>query len=162
MALYRGMTFQITGDTTTEYLDKLLTEFNEGSDDLLEDIAYEVVAEITEFAPSWNPNLLESGDDMDNWSYTHRPGLHTLEILYTGFTPKAESRDLKKGVWWEFGDPSERELKRDYAYFQETGIDPVAKPEKAKSKFFVKRGTVASAANVYELVEEYFEMITAQ
>ena len=67
-------------------------------------------------------------------------------------------------VWWEFATPEtwgkppeERELGRDYAYFQETGNDKLAKY--AKHKYAITRGIHAVDETALAEVEEYLNYI---
>ena len=151
--------FEVT-ENVTEYLDKLDAHMETESKTILHNLGAILVEDyITPRIPKWNPNLVNSGEDTDYWKFSNKGGRHTLEILYTGMTDEAMDGDLEKGVWWEFGDQGTRTLKRDYAYFQETGIDPIALHIDAKNKWFVANSVWASKNQLLTIASKYMDDI---
>ena len=73
-------------------------------------------------------------------------------------------------VWYEFSteypkyiwNPLKRHLARDYAYYQETGIDPIAKSEDAKHKGFIRRGVQNSEKRIQNKTAGYLKQILRQ
>lgn len=108
----------------------------------------------------YNPYLFMSGQDRSRWDYNINEDESSVIANYSGM----EHRTMRPPedefmVWWEFSeeydpempqeewyilvfhtDPTERTLDRDYAFYQETGVDKYAKPEHARHKGFVNRG----------------------
>lgn len=133
-------------DTLTKYINDVIKLVDDESNTrkFLETTGQELhFNNISEFIPQWNPNLIMSPMERDNQIYEVSNELSVLELVYTGFTRREELID----VWWEFSDdmeqmrkPDERELERDYAYYQETGIDSIANP-KGGGKAYVFYGT---------------------
>ena len=70
-------------------------------------------------------------------------------------------------VWWEFSeelDPGlpeeERTLARDYAFYQETGVDKIARPRGAKHKYAIQRGLwAASQQQIHYTLESQVKRI---
>ena len=140
----------------SEYIDYLKKELNNTSRDekVLKEMAEEFVDIVSEVIPTWNRNLIASGANPERWNIFSKENLTELEIIYTGMTGAGGTapspKDLPKGVWWEFGDKETNTLKRDYAYYQEFGIDEIAEN-------FEGHHYVASALGSFdEDVIEYF------
>lgn len=130
--------YEVT-ETVTAYLNSLLDEVTspQYKEEFISYIAEEFAQTVDEIIPRWNPNLTYSGLNPENWKILHEQGISELEIIYSGF----KGRNLKsKGTWYEFGkkhkggvnDP----LGRDYAYYQEYGIDKYVKAGYHKAKTF--------------------------
>lgn len=147
----------IVEDTVTEYLHKLDAHFNESQPKLLKNLARVLSQEyITPLVPTWNPNLYLSGLDESKWVIKTSKDVIGVDIIYTGFTKFSEHMD----VWWEFGGYSTlrpTNLKRDYAYYQETGKDSVA--EEFTGHWYVKRGTQAFQKQINSTVDQYLYKI---
>lgn len=136
--------FNVVEDNLSEYLDQLkeLVYNKENNTAFLRDAAHEMhFRYIKPLMPEWNPNLIFSPMESQNQEINVDVGLSKIELRYTGFTQQAKERILPEGVWSEFGDKVQGILERDYAFYQETGEDPIAPPEGAKHKFFIKKGT---------------------
>lgn len=163
----------VTEDTITEYLDNLQSNYEKQEHTLLEKMATKLVGEYDDetdgfIAPlmstEFNPNLFLSGQDDAYWDIERGDELSSLEITYTGM--RLHSNYTHPLVWWEFATkasageaPRYRELDRDYAYFQETGKDPVAKSFKAKHKHAIKMGVYAGSWAVREVAAEYLNRL---
>lgn len=159
----------VTEDTITEYLTNLQSDYEKQEHTILEKMARELVGEYDDktggyIAPlmstKFNPNLFLSGQDEDYWKIEQGDERSTLEIIYTGMRLHDDFNHPM--VWWEFATedtvseaPRYRQLGRDYAYFQETGRDPVAKSFKAKHKYAVKMGVLAGSNAVREVAGDY-------
>ena len=110
---------------------------------------------------NYNPYLYESGQDASQWLYTKGETESEIIANYSGMRGHRANDRLK--VWVEFSeefleemaygstpeaayaevkqiDPKFRTLDRDYAFYQETGIDEWADSEDAEHIGFVKRG----------------------
>lgn len=143
----------ITEDTTSEYLDRLHKTITEHEVSFAGDIAEEFGGRMgthrghipKHMSTTFNPYLYRSGADNRYWHVTHTDGLATIEMLYTG--ERLNQELAKPLVWWEFATkdtrskpPRERTLARDYAYFQETGIDEEVPSKFAKHKHAIQKG----------------------
>lgn len=120
----------------------------------------------------FNPNLFISGQDENYWKLYSQSNPHGImggknlsgiEIMYTGMRLHEEMGYGAK-VWWEFADnpyaePEERELERDYAFYQETGIDPIAKPKHARAKGAIAIGVRDSKPELLQHSKKYLESI---
>lgn len=133
----------ITEDTVTEYLNKLDELSSDVSNNRRfirsagQEMHFDYIAPLM---PKWNPNLMYSPLEPDNQIIDISDGLTTIELIYTGFTEDAKMNALPKGVWSEFGDKTQGILERDYAYYQETGDDPIA--DNFEGHWFATRGTL--------------------
>lgn len=159
----------VTEDTITEYLTNLQSDYEKQEHTILEKMATRLVGEYGDetdgfIAPlmshEFNPNLFMSGQDEDYWKIEQGDERSTLEIIYTG--KRLHDNYSHPLVWWEFATedtaddaPRYRQLGRDYAYFQETGRDPVAESSKAKHKYAVKTGLLTGASAVREVAGDY-------
>lgn len=168
--------FDIVEDTITEYLDFISESFKSNSPKELKKQARILTGEYGDehdgyIAPNmtvarygeFNPNLFMSGQEEEYWNLYANSNPHGLmggknsigiEISYTGARLHQNYGDEAK-VWWEFaegneGNPEERILERDYAFYQETGIDKIARPKDA-------RATGAIATGVHEAKDELLD-----
>ena len=131
----------IKENTISGYLDKLeeLTADTTNQKLFLQDAAQEMHFNYIEpLMPTWNPNLIFSPLEKKNQIYSSNGEQSILELVYTGFTEEARHDELEH-IYWEFGDPYEHYLERDYALYQETGIDELAPT--FEGHHFVEKGT---------------------
>ncbi len=149
-------------DTLTEYFEKVLNHFHKSQTRLIEAMGHDLAEDTMTFAPDWNPNLYLSGFEKQLWTEEISNEKSMIEILYTGFTEQVDFID----VWWEFATPSsmhkspeDRELGRDYAYYQETTYDSIADPRKAKHPHFVRKGSEVYAHTMKPKTSEYLNKI---
>lgn len=136
-------------DTLTKYIDDVikLVDDESNTQKFLETTGQELHFDyISQYIPKWNPNLVLSPMERSHQFFELSNGISFLELEYSGFTRRSY---FPKGVWQEFSDdpeglkpPDERELEKDYAYYQETGNDPEASPE-GGGKYYVHFGTAA-------------------
>lgn len=147
-------------ENISEYVDYLQKELKNTSRDeeVLKKMAEEFVDIVSEVIPTWNRNLIASGANPERWNIFSKENLTELEIIYTGMTGPGGTapspKDLPQGVWWEFGDKATKTLKRDYAYYQEFGIDPQGEAETFEGHHYV-----ASALGSFDedVIEYYAE-----
>lgn len=138
----------IVRDTFTDYLGKLeeLATNTANQKMFLQDAAQEMHFDYIEpLMPTWNPNLIFSALEKKNQKFSTSGGESILNLKYTGFTEEAVHDGLEL-IYWEFGDQYEHVLDRDYAYYQETGVDEFAESEDTKARtfkghHFVQKGT---------------------
>lgn len=152
----------IVEDTVTEYLQRLatLSADETNTKNFLRDASSELhFRYIAPRMPKWNPNLIHSPIEPEHQLFEGAVEKSVIELLYTGFTEDANDNLLPKGVWSEFGDKSQGILERDYAYFQETGKDPIADADDAKHKFFVKTGTSDYNTEYHYKVDAYLDRL---
>lgn len=151
---------KITEDTVTDYLNKL-SEFTSDTPNnrrFIRDAGQEMHYEYIEpLMPKWNPNLMFSPLEADNQTIDISTGMTSIELLYTGFTETAKMRQLPKGVWWEFGDKLRNILERDYAYYQETGQDPIA--AEFEGHWYARDGTKAYANQFHHKTMAYLDRL---
>lgn len=151
--------FEVEEDLS-EYLAYLEKEIKNTARDekVLKRMAKEFVDIVNEVIPTWNRNLMASGANPERWNIFNENNRTELEIIYTGMTGPGGSApdpsDLPQGVWWEFGDKATKTLKRDYAYYQEFGID-----DKYPKLNFEGHHYVASAIGSFDedVIEYYAE-----
>ena len=164
--------FNVKEDTITEYIEELESLFESEKPQLLNTLMREIVGYSYSFggyvAPlmstDFNPFLYSSGQDSSMWHGEIGEGISRLETVYSGM--KLHMLHNKPMVWWEFATPDtvgnqprERKLLRDYAYFQETGIDPIAKSKDAKHKHAIERGFANSESHVIDETAKYINRI---
>ena len=129
-------------DNLTKYLNNLEKRVNNPAlkEKHLELMATEFVDIVNEVIPKWNPNLMYSGLEEQFWKYYHKDYRSSVTVLYTGFTGEGVGEPDDIQVWWEFGKYHKGGysdiLGRDYAYYQEYGIDRYAPSRKYKAKSF--------------------------
>lgn len=101
---------------------------------------------------SYNPWLFRSGQDTSFWTFDLNDDESFVLANYSGMRGYRELDEFK--VWIEFDeeyggdnyweiykkDPYDRELDRDYAFYQETGVDKYASPADAHHIGFVSKG----------------------
>lgn len=161
----------VTEDTFTDYLNELEKHFNSHKDTLNYAFARSIVGNYGSMngkiarlmSTDFNPHLYATGQDENLWKHTIEEGMSIIEIMYTGMHLHEEYPVGKARVWWEFGKyargGTDDVLERDYAWYQETGQDPIAKSKDAKHKGAIQRGL--SSANHKDLnrTTEYMEAI---
>lgn len=152
---------EVTKETVSEYFRQVGVNFHEHAPDVLEEMGDILVGNITEFAPDWNPNLYLSGYEKDWWIIEPTDTGTILDIIYTGMLYEdTVGEDEMKG-WFEFGGSSypPSPPTRDYAYYQETGQDPIASPGGAKHKWFVAKGAKKSQKPIVNKAQVYLDDI---
>lgn len=168
------MTVEIQ-DNLTKYFEELQMNFESSKPALNEAFAESIVGKygspvsghIAQFmSQTFNPNLFMSGQNPNYWQFESKEGMSILEVLYTGIHLHDKYPVGKAKVWSEFATSDtknkplqERELARDYAYYQETGIDPIAKSSDAKHKGAIKEGLSLSNQFDLEKTGDYLEHI---
>lgn len=160
-------------DSLTEYFETIQKNMNENLDEQLRIMARKLVGEeedpddgfiAPEMSTDFNPNLYISGQEEDFWEiYSNSSQLmgghqsSVLEIIYTGMRLHENLGDSAK-VWSEFTNDYGR-LGRDYAFFQETGLDPIAKSRDAKHKGAIATGVRASKKVMFDMTVNFVENI---
>ena len=161
-------------DSISDYFEKLEKLFESEKKEMANTLMRDMVGFpfspgggfIAPLMSKWNPYLYSTGQNSKYWTGKSEGGLTTIEALYTG----ADFNDFwdkpPKGVWWEFAtdetahlDPQDRKLERDYAYFQETGRDPIAHSSKARNKGAIEKGIMLSAPKIRSETEQYLSML---
>lgn len=158
---------EITEDTLTEYMDQVYDLANDQSNErrFIRDAGLEIHEEfIFPRMPKWNPNLILSPLEPQNQLIEITEDKSVIELLYTGFTEQALAKELEKGVWSEFGDKVEGKLERDYAEYQETGIDVHARNDDERAPRFrghhyVEFGLKASVTHYNNKVLYYLDRL---
>lgn len=168
----------VTEDTFSEYLDFVYNSFHENAPKELKREARLLTGDewdadsgfIAKYmSTTFNPNLYASGQEADYWVVKNKSNPHglmggsnvsTLEIYYTGMRLH-NNYDDEARVWWEFAegqeaDPTERVLERDYSFYQETGIDPIALPKYAKHTGAIAKGVRESKDTLLTNVSDYY------
>ena len=172
--MIRSSTFEMyaVNNDIDKYLDELESLFQSEKKEMANTLMREMVGYpfspeggfIAPLMSKWNPFLYSSGQNSEYWEGTSSKGLTTLEAVYTGMDiHKFYGKGLPKGVWWEFAtpetasfkDPQDRVLGRDYAFYQETGIDIVAQPQFARHKGAIASGVELSAPHLHEEAKNY-------
>lgn len=167
------LNIDVIEDTSTEYLDTLMEEITSNETLLAHDVAKEFTGSggtgsghITKhMSRDFNPFLFRSGADERYWNLSKDDGLTIIEILYSGMRLHEEFNHPL--VWWQFAtketarnsNPRERTLARDYAYFQETGIDSVADESLAKHQGAVQKGLSEASEKDLKKAGEYLALI---
>ena len=142
-------------ENVSKYLDKLDTLSTDASNTkrFLKDVGQEMHLEFIEpLMPKWNPNLMYSPLEREHQIVKTSSTLSSLELIYTGFTELEEGGEIN--VWSEFaehGNPATHHLERDYAFYQETGYDPIA-------PVFGGHGYVAKGTAAYSTQMNYKTM----
>lgn len=159
----------VTEDTFTEYLSYLQTRVEEEKPEMLRKMARRLVGNYDEpddgfIAPlmstDFNPNLFLSGQDEEYWEIGEKGDVSVLYVTYTGKRLHDLYAPGQAKVWSEFSvDGAKYELERDYAYYQETGHDSIAKSSDAKHKYAIKFGVLAGAYAVRESAGLYLNQI---
>ena len=166
----------IVEDTLTAYLDKLAKVFEENKPELARKFTKGVVGEYQNpesgfIAPlmstTFNPYLYTSAQMVNKWVIDQEEFITTVEVLYSGLGLHSIFPAGRARVWWEFAtkdtwgkkDPFKRELARDYSYFQETGIDKLAKSDDAKHQGAIQTGLSQVNETALVEVEEYLNYL---
>lgn len=160
-------------DSLTEYFETIQANMNENLEEQLRVMARRLVGEeenpsdgfiAPEMSTDFNPNLYISGQEEEYWKLSHNSsqlmGGHqssVLEIMYTGMRLH-ENLGSDAKVWSEFTNDYGR-LGRDYAFYQETGMDPIAKSRDAKHKGAIATGVRASKELMFEMTVNFVENI---
>lgn len=160
-------------ESLTDYFNTIQANMEENIDAQLRLMARALVGEeenpndgfiARNMSTSFNPNLYISGQEEDYWNISRHTsqlmGGHqssVLEIIYTGMRLHENYGDDAK-VWSEFMNEYGR-LGRDYSFFQETGLDPIAKSSDAKHKGAIAKGTRESKDKMFEMTENFVKNI---
>ncbi|MBQ2654084.1 MAG: hypothetical protein IJF83_11050 [Methanobrevibacter sp.] len=158
-------------DDLTTYLEKLENLLKTEKKEMVNTLMREMVGfpylrgggYIAPLMSQWNPFLYSTGQDSKYWEGLSSDGITTLEAVYTGMDINSFfGSGLPKGVWSEFAtretknkDPKNRVLERDYAFYQETGIDEKAKPEQARNKGAIRKGIIEATPHLHRDVVDY-------
>lgn len=137
----------VEADGVIDYFEKLEALANDKSNiqNFLRDAGYDLHQRyIRPLMPTWNPNLIYSPMEPEHQIFEIGE-VSSLDLLYTGFT-RIEKAGKLRHLFKEFavnGDIFSGHLERDYAFFQETGIDHKVNPHKYQPTHlhFVERGT---------------------
>lgn len=158
--------FKIKEDTITDYLNELESHLESEKEKFVGGLARKPVGElgnpnegaITLLAPKYNPFLYMTGQRRNNWKITLGE-TSKVEILYSAMKApniNAYGTNKTRKIWWEFADDNNpNKLGRDYAEFQETGEDPIAKSKDAKHKHFIRDGLKASRPEIQDATGRY-------
>ena len=141
--------FWVEEEDLSTYLEKLdaLIHDTSNTENFLRDAGYDLHDRyVRPLMPDWNPNLMYSPLESKHQHFEHMEGLSSLALEYTGYTEQEHSSEGLRKIFWEFSinfDPLTHHLGRDYAFFQETGIDSVVDPNEYKPRHlhFVEKGT---------------------
>lgn len=163
--------FQVD-DNFTKYLEELEKNFDTGKSAMTEAFTRSIVGNygspisghIAEFmSQTFNPYLFTSGQDENYWNLNKSKGKSVIEVLYSGMHLHNVYPPGKARVWWEFGKEGvggrNDVLERDYAYYQETGRDKLAKSEDAKHQGAIEYGLLMSSEKDLEKTAHYLELI---
>lgn len=160
----------IEEDTFSEYLTFIYDNFHKNLPTELKHLARTMVGEEeddgTGFIPkfistTFNPNLFISGQEEEYWQLKSSQrsnvigggNLSSIEVIYTGMRLHENLHNYAK-VWTEFaGDDGM--LERDYAFYQETGMDTIADSSDAKHKGGIRAGVMASSDTLFNHTAEY-------
>lgn len=154
--------FRIKKDTLDEYLDELQGRVDNTNlrEHYLELMAADIVDIVDEVIPTMNPNLICSGQNPQFWNTVHEADKSSLTILYTGFTGEGMGEPEDIEVWWEFGKYGKGGyndiLGRDYAYYQEFGVDKFYKKKDYKARTFEGHHYLETGIEDSEDVVEYW------
>lgn len=144
-------------ENVSNYLEKLdeLAHNTTNQTRFLKSAASEMHFEYVEpLMPTWNPNLIFSPLERRHQIISSSETLSSIELIYTGFTEEEEKYGLDK-IYREFVDASGRHIARDYAYYQETGMDSDAPP--FRGHHFVGEGTLMYQSQYYMSVLYYLD-----
>ena len=159
----------ISEDSLTEYLMELKQLIQSQRKEIAIALTEELVGTdgeegyIGSLMGKWNPYLYLTGQNRANWVEESEEGMDSIEAIYSGMDiHKFFGGEPPEGVWWEFATdetdsypPRKRKLARDYAYYQETGIDIRAKPKFARHKHAIEQGTEYATPHLYAQTEKY-------
>lgn len=148
-------------DTVSEYLTYLEEAIADKgrTKHFLELWAEDFADIVNETIPKWNPNLMYSGLNPSFWKVAYEEGISKISILYTGFTGEGMGEPDDIQVWWEFGKYHKGGysdiLGRDYAYYQEYGVDKYAPSQKVQAPSFGGHHFIESGLYTFEEVMPY-------
>ena len=128
------MTFKTTivNDSITPYLNDIENRLNASKEEITYKIGKRFRTEAQSRVATWWENLYESVDKSSQWQIERERDFIKLDIVFSGIVDDVEE-------WWgEFEDESLPAGGRDYAYYQETGDDPIAHPANARRKWYVR------------------------
>lgn len=158
-------------ETVTQGLTELQERISGEMENVLNELAYaatgyegDTSAPIpSRMSTDYNPFLFLSGQMKENRFVEVTSGKAEISIKYSGMGLEEELGSEAK-IWWEFAkdqeqDPYERELERDYAFYQETGSDPIAAPRGAKHKYAIQRGLHSSTSQIHEAAIRQWKMM---
>lgn len=163
--------FTITDDTLTDYLNELEKHFQAHKELLNYEFARSIVGNYGStggkiahlMSTDFNPYLYTSGQDESFWKKTVDEGISIIEIMYSGMHLHEQYPVGKARVWWEFGKYARGGrndvLERDYAWYQETGEDKIAKPQDAKHTGAIQTGLASANSNDLKQTAHYMESI---
>lgn len=159
-------------ETVNEGLDKLQKRVSEDMERILNEIAYAATGRYEdETAPiprlmstDWNPYLFMSGQVDSGRTFEISDDKAEIHINYSGLRYYEEYTDEEFMPWWEFSEnqeanPAERILERDYAFYQETGIDPIASPKHAKHKHAIEWGLLYASPEIRKETIRQWELM---
>lgn len=157
-----------------EYLLRIAEKVEEEKEPLLKELTRYVVGEYGDMeAPiprrmstRFNPNLFYSGQEEHNWEIVKSGNITSLYFTYTGMSLTRRAYPGGFKVWREFAPKSQqkrrptfRVLERDYAYYQETGEDPIADKKYAKHQWAIRGGLLTSKSKIIHDAQEYMLQI---
>ena len=147
-------------DNVSEYLDKLQDGMLDNMEYVLKQVSYEATGTledeskpIPKLIGRWNPWLFMSGQTDSARTYDISSKKSEININYSGMRYEEMYSEEEFSPWWEFAEdfdsnPRTAVLERDYAYYQETGIDSVASPADAKHKWAIEWGLLYASGSI--------------
>ena len=137
----------IEEDSVTPYLDDINTRLHASKREIIYEIGKVFEETASANAPEWHGNLSQSAEDPDLWHFFDDGEFVRLDIIFTGLADDVDQ------WWWEFANPNLPEGGRDYALFQETGVDWYADSKYARNKGYVRK----SAKPTQQFAENYLQ-----
>ena len=159
-----------TEENVSERLEELQKRVSERMESILREVSYQATGkEEEESAPiprlmgRWNHWLFISGQLESARSYDIGEDKSTITINYSGMRYEEFYADDFKS-WWEFAEdndpnPLTAELERDYAFYQETGIDEIASPVDAKHEHAIEWGLLYAAPQIRNEAGRQFDIL---
>ena len=145
--------FRVKEDTLTDYLNEVEKLVLDSQKDITYKLADLLVYTVEPRVDTGT--LIESGFDEDNWFFQNKENMSILEIMYTGKDNPTR--------WTEFGfnydNPNDKSQWRDYAYFQETGIDEVASKSDARRPHFIRDALNEQSDEIINRTQEYLNQL---
>jgi len=158
-------------ETVTQGLNDLQDRVSSDMEYILNQMADEATGKYEdESAPipslmskKWNKYLFTTGQRDIARTVEISEGKAEIAINYSGMDIEEELGSDAK-IWWEFAkgqetDPYERELERDYAYYQETGRDPIASPKNAKHQHAIEWGLLYASPKIRKEAERQWKLM---
>ena len=127
----------IEEDSVTPYLDDINTRLHASKQEIIYEIGRTFADEGASRIEDWQGNLAASVDNPDNWHLFNEEDIMKLDIVFSGTIQE----DSGERYWYEFADPNSSTGGRNYAYYQETGIDPIASFKDARNRGYVRKST---------------------